>query len=218
MIRNRSPIRRIVPALAVFLVAALAISVPAMAQESPEPASGAVEGIKVHGHWEIEVRNLDGTFDTRREFDNALNPFGAESLARLLGRTMSVGLWQILLVDDSGGGPCELDGQPRACGIQEPTDSRTDPRFFNNLVVEVVGPPANEMVLSGTATAQRDGTIAIVRTFLYRCTPDLAPDDPPACQQALGDQFAQFTFTTLASPVSVVAGQQILVTVTMSFS
>ena len=30
------------------------------------------EGIKVHGHWVIDVRNLDGKLVTHREFENAL--------------------------------------------------------------------------------------------------------------------------------------------------
>jgi hypothetical protein len=36
-----------------------------------ERATGPQEGIKVHGHWVIEVRNPDGKVATRREFENA---------------------------------------------------------------------------------------------------------------------------------------------------
>ena len=35
-------------------------------------AKGTQEGIKVHGHWTIEVRNPDGKVVTHTEFENAL--------------------------------------------------------------------------------------------------------------------------------------------------
>jgi hypothetical protein len=63
------------------------VSTPAQAEseESKNPAKqttagetasggGPHEGIKVHGHWTIEVRNPDGTVVTHREFENALSP------------------------------------------------------------------------------------------------------------------------------------------------
>ncbi len=37
-------------------------------------AKGQREGIKVHGHWTIEVRNPDGTVVSQTEFENALSP------------------------------------------------------------------------------------------------------------------------------------------------
>lgn len=43
------------------------------------------EGIKVHGHWTIEVRNSDGTLATHREFENSLTQStGSPLLANLL--------------------------------------------------------------------------------------------------------------------------------------
>jgi hypothetical protein len=42
------------------------------------------EGIKVHGHWTIEVRDPDGRLVERRQFENALVPTGAGVLARAL--------------------------------------------------------------------------------------------------------------------------------------
>ncbi len=59
--------------------APVAVAKPATAQaESPalpegKPAAkGAQEGIKVHGHWTIEVRNPDGSLDKHVEFENAI--------------------------------------------------------------------------------------------------------------------------------------------------
>jgi hypothetical protein len=43
-----------------------------VAEEAKPSAKGAQEGIKVHGHWTIEVRNADGSMDKRVEFENGL--------------------------------------------------------------------------------------------------------------------------------------------------
>jgi hypothetical protein len=45
----------------------------AVAEEKPS-GSGSHEGINVHGHWTIEVRNPDGSFVRHVEFENALDP------------------------------------------------------------------------------------------------------------------------------------------------
>ncbi|HSP63214.1 MAG TPA: hypothetical protein VLQ90_09555, partial [Pyrinomonadaceae bacterium] len=52
---------------------------PAKAATSPavESKGGQKEGIKVHGHWTIDVRNPDGTLVTHREFENDLQADGA---------------------------------------------------------------------------------------------------------------------------------------------
>lgn len=39
-------------------------------------SSGRNEGIKVHGHWTIEVRDPDGRLAAHREFENSLAPSG----------------------------------------------------------------------------------------------------------------------------------------------
>src|SRR6267378_4379919 len=46
---------------------------PAKTTASPasESKGGQKEGITVHGHWTIDVRNPDGTLVTHREFENA---------------------------------------------------------------------------------------------------------------------------------------------------
>ncbi|MEA3511148.1 MAG: hypothetical protein U9R51_06910 [Actinomycetota bacterium] len=48
------------------------------------------EGIQVHGHWTIEVRNPDGSLDEHIEFDNALEADGARLLAELLAGGLTV--------------------------------------------------------------------------------------------------------------------------------
>jgi hypothetical protein len=63
---------------------------PATAEKA-EPG-GKSEGIKVHGHWIIDVRNPDGTLATHREFENSLQISGATALVNFLARTRVVGL------------------------------------------------------------------------------------------------------------------------------
>src|SRR5947208_12840021 len=72
---------------------------PVKATTSPagESKGGPKEGIKVHGHWTIEVRNPDGTLVTHREFENALTSDGGFALSAVLGRALTLGLWRIQL-------------------------------------------------------------------------------------------------------------------------
>lgn len=51
---------------------------PRNAEQSP--ASGMNTGIRVHGHWTIDVLNHDGTLAKHVEFENALTLVGAEAL------------------------------------------------------------------------------------------------------------------------------------------
>lgn len=74
------------------------------------PAGGAREGVKIHGHWTIDVRNPDGTLDKHLDFENGLctlsslvaggglNPqAGDVDLASLLFGNIVPGPWQIIL-------------------------------------------------------------------------------------------------------------------------
>ena len=64
------------------------------AQQSGALPGGPHAGIQIHGHWTIEVREPDGTLVTHREFDNALVATGPETLASILSRQRSPGLWE----------------------------------------------------------------------------------------------------------------------------
>jgi hypothetical protein len=46
--------------------------VAAQEDESEKPNKPGREGIKVHGHWVLQVENADGTLGERREFNNSL--------------------------------------------------------------------------------------------------------------------------------------------------
>jgi hypothetical protein len=58
------------------------------------PSSGPREGIHVHGHWVIEVRNPDSTLVDRREFENALTENGKKMLVALLNPVTETNFWE----------------------------------------------------------------------------------------------------------------------------
>jgi hypothetical protein len=189
-----------------------------------EPKGGPKEGIKVHGHWIIDVRNPDGTVVAHREFENALTSIGAITLAKILGRQRTPNLWVIFLRSGPNGvTPWLLNGvQPGF--ILEPNDfSPADFHTFKTLTVTVPTgtdangnpvPNANKLVLSGNATALNAGQIGEVGTSLISCPANVLPGNP--CVGFSDLQSA--TFATLNTPQSVSAGQIIQVTVVISFS
>src|SRR5208337_4944362 len=92
------------------------------AEEKPA-GDGKHEGIKVHGHWTIEVRNPDGKLVAHREFENSLTIPGGVVLSQVLARQNSVGAWSIFL--NSSPGLCLSNGQPTVCIIEEQLGSFT---------------------------------------------------------------------------------------------
>jgi hypothetical protein len=206
---------------------------PAKATASSQ-GGGQKEAIKVHGHWTIEVRNPDGKLVTHREFENGLTLQGKDGLIRLLGRQITNGAWHVGLANTSGNHPCEYPGSgggsatATPCQILEPSFWApavvNSPYFFKTLILTL--PDSGGLVLTGTATAARNGAIDLVSTRIYNCPPN---NGPQTC--ASTNTIGQFEFTEkqLAQPVNgscpdpacavnVVKGQIIQVTVIISFS
>jgi hypothetical protein len=75
---------------------AMPAKTPALPAAKP-PAKGESEGIKVHGHWIIEVKNPDGKVTAHREFENAIQVPGMDYLAALLAGNNLPGALSILL-------------------------------------------------------------------------------------------------------------------------
>jgi hypothetical protein len=72
-------------------------STPA-ASATQSPARGAHEGIGVHGHWTIDVKNPNGSLARHVEFENGLCiGSGDRLLAQMLGGGGLVGGWEIKL-------------------------------------------------------------------------------------------------------------------------
>ena len=194
--------------IAAIFAAALAVAVVGTAGASlmhRMTAPPTATQVTVHGQWTIIVRNKHHKIVARRHFENALVPSGAAVLARLLSRASGAGSWGVNI----GFG-----------AIVDSTNTATDsPPFYKNLTVTAPtsGPDANKVVLSGTATPSSDTTINNVDTYLGECT------GPPTagCVSPASSQFTHKALDGLngdPAAVPVAAGQQVAVTVKLSFS
>jgi hypothetical protein len=172
------------------------------ASDGPKPG-GQNEGIKVHGEWTIDVFNPDGSLASHHEFKNAFASHlgGTTFMNGVLSRAKRVGLWQISL----GGTPaCYSNGAP--CWIVEPGTPIEGGAL--SVSVPATGPNAGKFVLSGSTTAPRAAQISVVQT---------GTDDCPPTGTCTSSSFG-FTQKVLPTPIDLVEGQIIQVTVVISFS
>lgn len=201
------------------------------AAQAPAQRGGPVEGIKVHGHWEIEVRNPDGSLATRTEFENALVA-GNTVISDLMQGFVVPGRWVI-----RAAGACGAIGSVSTTCYSVPAGSvaTVAPEIFETLTVVDLGV---SMQLFGSFTATADGSIPFVGTTMVGCGTTAARNstNTPAPSQCLpmvqmsGSPFnntlisptpntrmQSFTATTL-TPIPVTTGQIVQVRVTISFS
>ena len=206
------------PQMALAQSSAPAKEKPAATKPSAVPESksggGPHEGIKVHGHWIIDVRNPDGSVVSRHEFENSL--VTPSPLAKILGRQTTPSTWGISM-SSSPAIFADASNNPYFQGlINEPaTDAPACSDCFYNLKLTVSG--SGSLVLSGTAQATFSGSILSVDTALSGCSPTTAPASQPS-YSCDGHSSAYFTMRSLSLPIPVTAGQHIDVTVTISFS
>jgi hypothetical protein len=176
------------------------------------PPAAKADGITVHGHWRIVVRDRRGRVVARRVFHNDLTANGAELLARVLSRTNSAGLWYVRLGGPSGV-VCTTVGVFRSfeCNVvQAPTGglSVSAPLATSN-------PDRGKIFLSGQATANGAIPIDRVSTGIGLCPASTAPS---ACTSDPTTNGLDFTFRQLPAPVAVAAGQIVQFQVVLSFS
>jgi hypothetical protein len=183
----------------VLVVVLLLAASTALAQER---ATG--EGVKVHGHWTIDVKNPDGTLVSHHEFENALVQTGQNLLSSVLAHKGTVVGWAVLL-DDSGGIPQWIIAEPQL-QQQPPFGSPLfPPQVTTPNLTATTGTP-QQTVLQGSVQAVSSLSIATVQTML-------------AIQisgQPLGGDF--FSQRALPQTITVQAGQIAQVTVVFSFS
>ncbi len=176
-------------------------------------ADGAGESIHVSGHWTIEVMDPDGTLVRTHEFDNYL--VNAPYLPELLSREHTVGGWWIYLTVISGTSPWSNG----AAWIAENPCSNfcpsTDPNKSCNLSVSCPdsGDNLDKLVLTGIIVAEQDGSIDRVMTGSTYCPSWWSPDSCPG-EETVSAPFTAVTIT----PIDVLTGQQIAVTVVIGFS
>lgn len=159
------------------------------------PARGRHEGITVHGHWVIEVKNPDGKVASHSEFENALSsgfvfafagsgpmPSGSSLLSALItAQTMVTPVaWAILLEGPSypaaTGAPCTF-GPIAACLLLQnsPSSILASAASFCpstggdscNLTVTPLGTAPNftGFQLTASVAATQTGTISAVATM-----------------------------------------------------
>src|SRR5262245_30060795 len=171
----------------------------------PGGGGGQAEGIKVHGHWTIEVKNQDGTLASRHEVENELYT-GNILLAGQLGRLYSNPTWRIRMIDQVGRtewGPCGGAGHEQPCLIGEPSDQGAQSNNLSVLVPLSGGVAAGTVELSGSITATDTKPINVVEShFIVASLP----------------YPLVFTKKYLAQLIPVQAGQVIQVKVVFSFS
>lgn len=202
------------------------------------PASnGSVQqGMKMHGHWVINIRNPDGTLVQHDEFENSLESSAQGLLVGALSGYLTVGQFMIALGAQSGNAACAATYQfcgivqnsayyPAAgyCNVYYCTGSMlaVTPQFGTNFQ----GPYS--LVLQGQITANQTGTIGTVYTLYNACANTTAPasptgsatGSPSACvSNVSGTYYGPLSVANLTTPVSVTSGQIIQVTVTITFS
>jgi hypothetical protein len=161
---------------------------------------GTHEGIKVHGHWMIEVRSPDGKLLSHTEFENSF--YGTNLPVQFLNQTFTPGEWGILLGDPSTP-PCsanfaypfninnpglanqvEYNGPfcvitqlappaaiyPINCGSGASSGCSSNLQVGSN-----ISPAQGILTLSGKVTSETAGTISVVQTVISTCGPTVGP-------------------------------------------
>jgi hypothetical protein len=99
------PVRSLAAAPALVAAHPASVGEAQEAHETATPKKHGGEGIKVHGHWEITVKNADGSVAERRDFENSLTTtstvaggVGSQVLAALLSGNGEPGLPGLALI------------------------------------------------------------------------------------------------------------------------
>jgi len=203
-------------------------------------AKGQHEGVKVHGHWTIEVRNPDGKLVSHTEFENALvQPGGAENLAAMLLGGAVVGGYVIDLGSDTTGlkGPCATNTQVTGCFLVGSLISPEPAAFGDNSSgcggtgypnqITPTGPcfplsisPVSNTGLAFGGTAVADTTTSITDVFLNPTvcysnslfSPASSAISPNSCAQGWPEEteVSGLTHATLPTPVTISAVGQLI--------
>lgn len=191
------------------LLTAAALGGFASAERSAAPKS---DGIAVTGDWKVTVKSADGRVLRVHRFKNEFN--GASTVAGILAHTRATGRYWMTLSDASGAGQ-NVCGDPAStassCFLFEADDPNGSvPFWFGNLAVST--PSGSNLVITGEIEATRSGSFNHVRMLLSSCS---STTTPATCHPG---SYGNFSSRTLPAPISLIAGQQAIVTVTYTFS
>jgi hypothetical protein len=162
----------------------------------------------------VDVRNPDGSLASHNEFENALVAgHGNVALAQLLARMHSVTSWRIVTTSLDGL-QCTYGSYLDRCEIFEPSIPGGNLTVSSPTTVENFG----KLVLNGHFTAGNDGSLHDVTTYIEMCPPTYTPGQDCIGETRGSDVTEPFTSKTLDPVVSVANGQQVQITVVISFS
>lgn len=192
-------------AAAGFMVGRIAVSnhpsKALVSQAAPSLGKAPGGGVHVHGWWTLNVFKGERLV-VAKQFENSLVTGFANGgdtyLADVLGGVYANGVWDVG-ISWAGGGTT--------------LTSAVDGTNANTLTVSNSTP--NHVILHGGFTPTADISITRVATNKYACPATTAPS---GCTSQFGTFFFGFTGQTLATPLPVANGQQVQVTVDISFS
>ena len=187
-------------------------------EEAEQSQTANPHGIKVHGHWVLEVKDKDGKTVNRREFENSLQ--SSNYLSDILAGLALPGPLAILVQDSSNVGYMITDSTASTAGICPASSGTTCvPGLVMTASLQNSG-----VTLHGQFTAASALSISVVETVQSMCYNTTTAGPPTGtiatCRAATADTRATgnvFTGTAI-TPLAVAAGQTLAVTVAISFS
>ncbi len=208
---------------------------------APKPASTLNQGLKMHGHWIIDIKDPDGTLVQHHEFENSVQYDGQNYLVGLMSGYGAAGPWEIYFTNagaTTAGSPCNSGSYPY-CAIVYST--ATMPGQFactlytcaGGLTITPTFGVGPTLTLSGSIAATQAGSIGFVGTGMNACgqtgvafgsyPTTISTVSPATCYTSpyggpTNDFGGTATSTTLGAPISVAKGQIMQVTVVISFS
>jgi len=206
-------------------------------ETTPAPKKPGHEGITVHGHWVMDLKDKDGKVIEHRDFQNSLDRNnGTNLLVQLLtgvvvGGNMEIDAIKSATTGPFGGGGVSYGMFPAGTNVSSATCTAgtsgfNNSRFcFNNMTTTIQHDPVDSaatMILHGQFTAAADVVIDTVQTRNGDCFVTSGDFGPAQCAAGTNlPQYAQgiFVFTgTGITPLTVLSGQTLAITVTISFS
>lgn len=204
---------------------------------APKGAAGMNQGIKMHGHWIIDIKNADGTLAHHHEFENSIQYDGQNYLIGLMSGYGAAGLWEIYFTSVgavAGTSPCNTAQYPY-CAIVASTTAQPGAFVCNGLYTCATGLTITPtfgvgptLTLAGSIAATQAGSIGFVGTGMSACGGAAGANNyptavstitPAACDASSTTSFSgTATSTNLASPIPVASGQIVQVTVILSLS
>jgi hypothetical protein len=215
---------------------------PAAQSEEEETAAApkkpGQEGIKVHGHWVMDLKDKDGKVIAHRDFQNSLSPnAGPDTLIYMLSGILVPSNMEILA---SHSPQSQFDFSGITYVMQPASNHRACTTNCSNTFTQaytssekICAPETAAcyntatIVLNGSFTASATVSIDTVSTGVQNCVLAQGTGLPIAISPAqcnadtlpagYVDGVFKFTSATI-TPLSVAAGQTLAITVTLSFS